>query len=205
MGGTIVEANGRAGLRLINNATSSFVGSFVRGNSQEGVLLYGSSMISLTNNTIENNAWTGVLIAASNAGISRNTISGNGSGPGALSTGGLIVAENSAVQIGDSAITNNTGPGILATANATLSMLAGNTVAGNSEQGVRLERLAVGRFLGASAIASNADADLECDWTSLVAGDLSGVQRIRCARIERDYGPPRPGRVVDRDDRRSDE
>jgi parallel beta-helix repeat protein len=195
-GGTVIEGNGRAGLLLVNNSTSSFLDSFVRSNGQHGVALLASSTINLINNIIENNAWTGVNVAAtSDAEIGGNTISGNGAGPGAEDTGGLVVAENSDALVGASTIVNNTGPGILATAHATLSMADGNTVSGNSEQGVKLERLAVAQFLGAGTIASNAEADLACDTTSLAAGDLSGVQEIRCARIEREHGRPRPGHV----------
>lgn len=193
-GGTVIESNGRAGLLLVNNSTSSFLDSFVRRNGQHGIALLASSTINLINNMIENNAWTGVNVAVtSDAEIGGNTISGNGAGPGAEGAGGLVVAENSDVLVSASTIVNNTGPGILATAHATLSVTDGSTVSGNSEQGVKLERLAVAQFLGAGTIVSNAEADLACDTTSLAAGDLSGVQEIRCARIEREHGRPRPG------------
>jgi hypothetical protein len=146
---------------------------------------------------IANNGWAGVRIAeTSHAETGGNVITGNGGAADAELTGGLIVSENSDAYVGTSTIVNNTGPGILATTHATLSLLADHAISGNSEEGVSLKRLAVGQFLGAGTIASNADADLACDTTSLAQGDLGGVQEIRCARIEREHGPPRPGRIL---------
>jgi parallel beta helix pectate lyase-like protein len=197
-GGTVIEGNGSIGVILNNNTHAPFIGNRVERNAALGIALFHSSTMDLINSTIAGNAAGGVLIAEdSHADLAGDTITGNGAGVGVETPGGFFVSENSGAYIGTSTITNNTGPGILATINATLSLQPGNTVSGNSETGVRVERMSVGRFLGAGAFASNADADLECDTTSLVVGDLSSVQDIRCFRIEREHGPPRPGHVFD--------
>jgi hypothetical protein len=196
-GGTVIDGNGGPGVLFINNVSSSFIGNRVERNGLHGIMLFHSSTMDIVNSTIAGNAWVGVLITEdSHADTVGNIITGNGAGAGSLAAG-FVVAENSGAYVGNSTITNNTGPGILASTNATLSLNAGNTVSGNSEDGVRVERLSVGRLLGAGAYASNADADFECDTTSLVVGDVSGVADVRCSRIEREHGPPRPGHVFD--------
>ena len=37
-------------------------------------------------------------------------------------------------------------------------------------------------------------ASFSCDTTSLVSGDVSGITNSSCKQVERDNGPPRPGK-----------
>lgn len=199
-GATVIENNRASGVLIINNSSGPVVGNpalgghRIQNNGDFGVILFHSSTIDLFNARVTGNAASGVRIAeTSHAEMGSNTITGNG----AQSTsfpGGLVVSENSDVFVGRSEISNNTGPGVLVTANATLSSTGGNTISGNTAEGVRLRRHAVGQsFAADDAMTNNGEADLACDTTSLAAGDLTGAARIRCAQIEREQGPPRPG------------
>ena len=109
----------------------------------------------------------------------------------------MLTEQGEAFIGGGNDISSNTGPGIFVGTNATLSSGGANTITNNTAEGVNLRRQSVGQFFGADIISGNGGANLACDSTSLAAGELAGVTNIRCMRIERELGPPRPGRITD--------
>jgi len=109
----------------------------------------------------------------------------------------MLTEQGEAFLEGGNDISNNTGPGVFASANATFSSGGGNTIINNTAEGVSLKRQSVGQLFAADTISGNGGPNLACDTTSLAAGELTGVSNIRCMRIERELGPPRPGRIAD--------
>jgi hypothetical protein len=80
-------------------------------------------------------------------------------------------------------IENNSGPGILADNNSTL-YLTGATIRENPDGGVSLLHHSVAQFGEGNEVQGNARGpvgDLNCDRWSLAHGDLSGVDRVKCA------------------------
>lgn len=85
-------------------------------------------------------------------------------------------------------------------ANAAVS-LSDTSIMNNSEDGLRVVRGSAG-FIGSAgeiSIAGNGGANIFCDSTALVVAedltDLAGIPNIKCNRIERVKGPPRPGHI----------
>ena len=83
---------------------------------------------------------------------------------------------------GGTDISNNTGPGVEASANGSVAV-EGATVSNNTAEGVRVLKGSVGEFAGSNSIFGNGIADVACDDTSLVVGDLTGVVNIKCAKV----------------------
>jgi hypothetical protein len=80
------------------------------------------------------------------------------------------VAEwNAAVFLGDTAVTNN------------------------AEDGVRVLRNSVTMLGG--VVVGNGGASVTCDTTGLVVLETSAITGVRCSRVERENGPPRPGAI----------
>jgi hypothetical protein len=44
-------------------------------------------------------------------------------------------------------------------------------------------------------VAGNVGASVTCDTTGLVVLQTTAITGVRCARVEREHGPPRPGVV----------
>ncbi len=197
-GGATVDNNGQSGLLLLDNSEAGVFDSSIQNNGGFGVLVFNTTNLILAGNTIVGNGSTGVRVtSASHAEIIANTIRNNGAADPS-SPGGVVLSEQGEafIEFGND-ISNNTGPGVLVTANSTLSSLGGNTITNNTAEGVNLRRQSIGQFFAADTISGNGGANLACDTTSLAAGDLAGVSNIRCMRIERELGPPRPGRITD--------
>jgi hypothetical protein len=57
---------------------------------------------------------------------------------------------------------------------------------------VSITRSSVGGFEPGNTFADNG-ANVSCDDTSLIFGELAGVSAIQCKNVERAKGKPRPG------------
>jgi hypothetical protein len=49
--------------------------------------------------------------------------------------------------------------------------------------------------LGNADLTANGGPSVTCDSTALVAAESATLGQVRCARIEREHGPPRPGAI----------
>ncbi|MFN2515139.1 MAG: right-handed parallel beta-helix repeat-containing protein [Pyrinomonadaceae bacterium] len=195
----IVRGNSGAGLSIANASTAEVSGAnTIANNTGFGVMAIHASALTLFEATVEGNGETGVHVGEVSHGELGDNIIRNNGGSSPFSSGGVAAVSNGDVSLdGGNKITNNTGPGVFVDQSSTVMSSGGNTVSTNTEDGVRLIRQAVGRFLAPDTIVDNGNANLFCDTTSLVAGDLTGVTNIKCTRIEREHGPPRPGRIHD--------
>lgn len=202
-----VENNSDAGVFLFENSTLLLRGTLAEPvritNNGAGVIANGSFLNISGFTTIENNAGRGLLFVGGRSFVQgpRNIIQGNGFRvlPG---LGGVLVQRGASVDLNGTVISNNFGPGVLAEFNAVVG-LANTIVTNNTEDGVRVLRGAVATIGavfgpgGPNVIAGNGGANVACDTTGLVVGDLTGITNINCMRIERELGPPRPGEIVD--------
>ena len=197
-GNVTVESNGQSGVHILDSSWAGIFGNIIQNNGAFGVFVFHMANLLLVDNTIVGNGATGVRVSETSHGELRgNTIRNNGAAEPS-SPGGLMLTEQGEAFIeGGNDISNNTGPGVLVTANSTLSSLGGNTITNNTAGGVSLLRQSLGQFFAADTISGNGGANFACDTTSQAAGDLTGVTKIRCMRIERELGPPRPGRILD--------
>ncbi len=193
-----VEQNGDAGVAILDTSAGGVFNSIIRNNHGLGILLLRASNLILGGNTIVGNGATGLRVSeTSHAEMSANTIRNNGGGDPSSPGGLMLTEQGEAFLEGGNDISNNTGPGVFASANATFSSGGGNTIINNTAEGVSLKRQSVGQLFAADTISGNGGPNLACDTTSLAAGELTGVSNIRCMRIERELGPPRPGRITD--------
>ena len=201
-----VEHNGQ-GVAITDTSAAGVFNSTIQNNAGFGIVLTRASNLILGGNTIVGNGAAGVRVSqTSHAEIFANTIRNNGAADPS-SPGGLVLTEQGEAfigggndplgNIGGNDISNNTGPGIFVGTNSTLSSTGSNTITNNTAEGVNLRRQSVGQFFAADTISGNGGPNLACDTTSLAAGELAGVTNIKCMRIERELGPPRPGRITD--------
>lgn len=192
----IIQGHGLRGLSLFEGTSATLRGqNIIQNNGDFGVGVFHNSVIELNRATVQGNGQTGVQVSeTSHAELIGNVIRENGaSGP---ERSGVRITENAEVFLdGGNEISNNQGPGVLVDADATVSSLGNNTISNNTQEGVRLQRQSLAQFFAADSIFGNGGANLSCDTTSLVAGDLTGVTNIKCMKIERELGPPRPGRL----------
>lgn len=183
-GQNTIQNNGDTGVQVAGGASATF--SALQ-------LSDGSSRV----NVIEGHGTIGLHVAAAaSATLSGPNIIRNNGGAGfGLNDehGGVNIGTVSRVQFtGGNQITNNIGPGVTARFNGAIA-LGDSVVTNNAEQGLLLIRQSVGVVETGARISGNGTANVSCDTTSLVAGDLSGISSIDCAKIERALGPPRPG------------
>ena len=191
--------NERVGVLVTRDSYAAVEETEVSGNGRSGIVCREGSMCNLAGNVvIKDNGDIG--LAAVNNSLVRveafhgpNTVESNNFG--VLALGNSIVVFSG--EHGNSVSANN-GPGIELQMNSSLT-LVNSTVSNNSGPGVSVLRDSVARILDESGttntISSNIGANLVCDTTSLLYGDLTGISRIDCKRIERALGPPRPGTV----------
>lgn len=217
-GGTLVVDGRNMENFIRNNATGLLVrGSHVtfsgqntiQSNRGTGVSISSGSVVFNSSNdntrvtTIEGNILGLNIAASASASFSgAHKIRNNGD---ATSTdrfvGGIRVGTVSRIQInGPTEITNNLGPGVLAEFNSALSF-DGVIISNNLREGLLVVRNSTAFFDTAPTMAGNGTSSISCDSTALVIGDISGVSNIRCMRIERENGPPRPGAIRDREQR----
>ena len=198
--GNVFQGNGE-GIDILHSASAGFAGkNTIRNNGEVGLQILGSSVVfngGLNATVIEGHSILGVNVVR----MGELTMNGphkiqNNGGPGADPTlrGGIRAVRSSLTLIGGTNVSNNTGPGLRADQNAG-TVLSNVTVSGNTEQGVLVGRQSVAGFTQPLSIVGNGAASVACDTTSLLFGDLSGIDNLDCKRIERTQGPPRAGTV----------
>jgi hypothetical protein len=200
--GSRIEYNTDTGLFPIENSTVLVGGTqaaqavAITYNTGAGIFANGSFITIGGFTTIEDNGGRGVIMQGGRSFIQGpgNGIRRNGSrGPG---FGGVRLLKGAALDLTGVDVSANFGPGVEAEFNAVL-FLTNATIANNLEHGVRVLRGAVANIPAGNAILGNGGANLTCDTTGLVVGDLAEITNINCMRVERALGPPRPGEIVD--------
>lgn len=187
--------NNAVGVNLFNGAAAEFIGETTISNNGlvgVGVGTGASAVFRLSDDgapavtTIEGHDLVGITATrmASVLMIGPHLIGNNGT-PGWPSSG-IRIAEVSSLRTQSGGggttgpqITGNSGPGVLVEDNASIT-LHRSTISGNMDEGVLLARLSVARFLTLNTLDGNGAADLSCDQSSLVSGDLTGVTTVDC-------------------------
>lgn len=178
-----IEYNGPFGVSVGRGGTAQFAGEMpnvtvIRKHTDVGLAIFGTSQVTVDG---------------------PHKIQQNGSSA-ASALGGIGLFSGSSLELLNGAeVSNNVGAGITVAGNATLS-LNGSTISNNTEEGVNVLQMSLAQlfgpnelFGGVNNILGNGVADISCDTTSLVAGDLSEVANNQCKRVDRNLGPPRPG------------
>ena len=207
-GGNLFQGNGE-GIDVFNAGSARFFGrNVIQNNGDVGLQVWGSSVLFTGGGTLPDGTLNATIIEGhATAGVNvvrlgeltmngPHQIQSNGSlVADPMFRAGIRVARGSLTLTNGVQISNNTGPGIRADANAGFS-LTNVTVSSNTEEGVHVFRQSVAGFFQPLSIVGNGIASISCDTTSLIYGDLTGVAGIKCMQIERQVGPPRPGRVL---------
>ncbi len=206
-GGNLFQGNGE-GIDVFNAGSAQFFGNnTIQGNGDVGLQILGSSVMfngrvlpdgTVRAAVIQGHATVGVNVVR----LGELTMSGphkiqnNGTATADPTLrGGIRMIRGSLTLNRGVQVINNTGPGIRADQNTGLSV-TNITDSNNSEEGVKVGRQSVAGFFPPLAISGNGIASISCDTTSLVFGDLTGITQINCSQIQRELGPPRPGRVL---------
>ena len=206
-GGSLFQGNGE-GIDIFQAGSARFFGrNVIRGNGDVGIQIWGSSALfdgggtlpdgSLSATIVQNHNTVGINVVRSGELTMRgpHQIQNNGSLRADPTRRGGIRLNRGSLTLRGVQISDNTGPGIRADQNTGVQII-NVTVSGNTEEGVLVDRQSVAGFSQPLSIVGNGTASISCDTTSLLFGDLTGVAGINCMRIERQVGPPRPGRVL---------
>jgi hypothetical protein len=198
-----ISFNGANGVNVAENSVGTFAGSaagangmLAEHNGENGLRCsYGATCFVLGFVTAQNNGVAGLSVSNGarvqvNADDGPNVFQGN-------TFSGIAVARNSTAFIVGAQRTfvqNNLGVGFDVEGNASL-VLFDTTVSNNQQAGLSAVRMALAEFGGNNIFTDNGTANLSCDSTSLFSGDLAGVGKISCKRIEQVKGPARHGRA----------
>lgn len=209
--GTVGEnffRNNGFGVNIAQGSAAQFTGqNTIQNNGVVGVQVFQSSTAVFTSatlagiprvTTIEGHEITGVNIVS----LGEITFNGphrirnNGLGSIEARQSGIRVSRASLSMQNGTEISGNFGPGILLDTNSSLSAID-SMISNNSAEGVRVIRQSVAGLTSGNLLSGNGSNGLTCDTTSLVFGDLTGIDNINCSRIERESGPPRRGRILE--------
>ena len=202
----VIRNNG-SGVNL-DGTVANFVGHFlIQNNGAVGVGI-NSSRVGFSFNesppgtprvtVIEGHTALGINIAAAGSVsfFGPHVIRNNGSAApeDPQFNGGVRVGTVSRIQFnGGAIITGNNGHGVYSDFNGAISV-ADATLSNNTGSGVSVTRSSVGGFEPGNTFTGNG-ANVSCDDTSLVFGELAGVAAIQCKNVERAKGKPRPGAI----------
>lgn len=188
--------NGSDGLFVWEGSEVLLESATMTGNGGFGAICRdGSTCVLKGNVVVENNSSVG-LVAVNNSLIKVSSLSGPNTVQGNAFYG-IYLARNSVADLRgdyDNLVTANNGPGIHLESNSSLGLF-NSTISNNTGPGVEVLRSSAAEIVGTNTITNNGVANLACDSTALIHGNLSGISRVNCGRIERVVGPPRPGRI----------
>lgn len=203
-GPNTIRANS-VGLRLTDGASAVFNGlTVVKEHAGYGIeASLGASVNFQTvdaadgsrqGTTIEENGSVGINLAGSASANADGVLRVRHNGRRAAGSAGLRVGSTSRIQLfgAEAEISGNSGPGVVAEWNAAV-FLGEASITNNGEEGVRVVRNSVAMLGG--TVAGNGGGSVTCDTTGLVVLQTDAIAGVRCARVEREHGPPRPGAV----------
>ena len=155
----------------------TFFTTTIQNNQLRGVNAFGQSSVRIIDKTI----------------IYNNGMDADPADPGFDNRAGVRVSFGADVRVAGVVdeprpeIMNNDGPGILASFQTKL-LLENSTIMFNTEEGVRLLNMSAANSVGGNTISDNGVADVSCDSTSLLFGDVTGISSIFCRNVEGDPG-----------------
>jgi len=206
-----VRNNSSFGVNISNCSSATFSGSnTIQANKDIGVQVGRGSMASFEAETvldgsvgytiIENHNRLGVNIAGGGSALfwGNQKIRGNGFEPESPETspyrGGFRVATQGELALrGGPEITNNVGQGIWIEVGASVALgypaeSTGATISGNTKEGVLVTRGANLWIASPSTVTDNGIANISCDRSSWVFGDITGIKGIKCENVLPDGG-----------------
>ncbi len=193
VGENLFQNNAR-GLLFVNGASARFDGkTTIRNNGEFGVENLASS-ITFSGNVLPDGTFNAAIIEGHSrlgANVLHNgnlTFNGphkirNNGTPGLSPVSGLRV-RGGLLTLTGTEVTDNAAPGIEIEQNSTVDIDLNNTITGNAEEGLRLTKRAVARLGAGNTFKGNGKGSITCDGTSLLYGELSGIEDIRCDNIE---------------------
>jgi hypothetical protein len=193
-GTNLIQGNTN-GVNLVNGASAEFdAPNLIQNNQSIGMSVGDGSSARLFGdldangnpipNVISGNPWIGLNTFGGQVLLSGATqITNNGFG-GQPFHAGVRVDDNTdfvSAGSGDIEISNNTGPGIAATAGGNIDM-SGTLVKNNSGDGINLAGNAQVAFFppNTNVLMGNGKLAINCDSTSVFLGDKTGVGKLAC-------------------------
>jgi hypothetical protein len=193
-GTNLIQGNTN-GVNLVNGASAEFdAPNLIQNNQSIGMSVGDGSSARLFGdldangnpipNVISGNPWIGLNTFGGQVLLSGATqITNNGFG-GQPFHAGVRVDDNTdfvSAGSGDIEISNNTGPGIAATAGGNIDM-SGTVVKNNSGDGINLAGNAQVAFFppNTNVLMGNGKLAINCDSTSVFLGDKTGVGTLAC-------------------------
>jgi hypothetical protein len=171
-----VQNNGNVGIGVGGASSATFTGTFLPDGTPRATLIEGHQIVGL-----------GVFRSSSASLSGPHRIRNNGlpGPPPPFEQSGIRVINGGSLQLSNGvAITNNTGPGILADLHASILLITPAApsvmITGNTAEGIRLTLQSAARFVVPPTITGNGSAAVGCDSSSLVGGDLTGVHPVDC-------------------------
>lgn len=192
----IISNNGSAGVSVADTAELDAGGdNRILNNGLSGLQALHTSTIIWDGGTISGNQGVGVHIGETSHGeFSNVSITGNGATPGSGgggiasgsgAAGGIEIVENSDGFLDGAAdVSGNLATGIFVDESSVFSSLGGNTVNNNAGDGFLINNLAIAHFFAADTATGNTLNGLECDDTSIVIGNVSGLGKLKCAKLK---------------------
>ena len=202
----LIRNNSGFGLNISNGSSATISGqNTIQGNWNIGVQVGRSSSASFETagmpddsvgyTTIEEHSQIGVNIAAGGNALfwGSHKIRGNGFEPESPETspyrGGFRVATQGELALRNGPeVSNNTGQGIWVEVGASVALgypaePLGATISGNTKEGVLVTRNANLFIASPSTVADNGIANISCDRSAWVFGDVTGIKNIKCDNV----------------------
>ena len=178
-GHNVVRNNGAVGLQ-VDGSTADFLGGSLPDRTPDGFDIEGQSLLGVNVTGSSEVTFMGAHAVRNNGST--------GGDPDFLS--GLRVSRSSVTIAGGVHIVNNVGPGVLADFKSGLEIDPNVSVRGNGAGGIQLLHQSAGDITGRS---STFIQPISCDDTSLLFGDLRGIQ-TNCKNEEQSsQGASHPG------------
>jgi hypothetical protein len=185
-----IENNSLDGLNVQGHSMVYFLGyefpewGAIRNNSGWGVSVWGSSEFWAWDATIEGNGSGGLSLGfGGTTWIHWGMAIRNNGTEGEPNSSGISVGNGSTLFMRGGEITDNHGPGILATANSNIAV-GDSRIENNTGDGARVQYMSVARFGSGNTLTGNDDASIYCDSTSMAFGDLADIDGIECDTVE---------------------
>jgi len=178
---TAASATGCCGSAMGSGSGSMQPGPLFAANKGWGIYAAAHSLLTLVGATsgppmvtVSNNTQGGIWAEDSEAGLYWGvTVGYNGDKTQQNPFGGVYVSHNSVLNAQGGSISNNNGPGILASQGAAVTVCCSETITANSGSGVYVQVNASADFWDSTNIISgNTPADLTC-----VAGGIAAVEQ----------------------------
>jgi hypothetical protein len=210
LGQATIENNIGNGILLGNGSRATISNTTMTGNRSGVIVFQGSAARFAVQNTIQNNSFSGVQVRDGSAVVfdGETILDGNPqNGLGILASkvevrgtlkvrnngsttfplhNGIGVDAGGTLVLGNAAeISGNTGPGIHVRGNSVVYLSSGFPILiqNNTEEGIRVGRLALVTIFLPVTITNNPAGSITCDKTSLLSGTIANLTEVKCKNI----------------------